>query len=124
MSESVVREERESLNIRVQGVTQLRSDRGYPDPAKDRPPTPQFIVSVARGPEASKVRSLTVYCGLRVSVASSVAPIDPLQFKGCQRFGHTQRNCGYAKRCVACGAPISPVDALPCGISFSDVAAR
>jgi len=59
MPESVVREEQESLNICVQGVTQMRYGRRDPDPAKDRPPTPHFIVSVARGPEVSKVRSLT-----------------------------------------------------------------
>jgi hypothetical protein len=51
MPESVVREELESLNIRVQGVTQLRSGRRDQDPAKNRPPTTHFIVSVARGPE-------------------------------------------------------------------------
>jgi len=66
MPESVVREELESLDIRVQGVTQLRSGRRYPDPAKDHPPTPHFIVTVARGPEVSKVRSLTELCGLRM----------------------------------------------------------
>jgi len=38
--ESVVREELESLNIRIQGFTQLRSCRRDQDPAKDRPPTP------------------------------------------------------------------------------------
>jgi hypothetical protein len=32
-----------------------------------------------------------------------VAPKGPLECKRCQRFGHTQRNCGYAPRCVACG---------------------
>jgi hypothetical protein len=47
MPESVVREELESLNIRVQGVMQLRTGRRDQDPAKDRPPTPHFIVSVA-----------------------------------------------------------------------------
>ena len=94
MPESVVREELESLNIRVQGVTQLRSWRHGQGPAKDRPPTPHFIISVARGPEVSKVRSLTELCGLRVSVESYVAPKGALQCKCCQRFGHTQRNCG------------------------------
>jgi len=103
MPESIAREELESRNICVQGVTQLRSGRRNPDPAKDRPPTPHFIVSVARGPEVSKVRSLTELCGLRVSVESYLAPKGPLQWKRCQRFGHTQRNCGYAPRCVACG---------------------
>jgi len=94
MPESVVREELESLNIFVQGVTQLRSGRRDPDPAKDRPPTPHFIVSVARGPEVSKVRSLTELCGLRVSVESYLDPKGPLQCRRCQCFGHTQRNCG------------------------------
>ena len=101
--ESVVREELESLRIHVQGVTQLRSGRRDQDPTKDRPSTPHIIVSVARGPEVSRVRSIIELCGLRVSVESYVAPKGPLQYKRCQRFGHTQRNCGYAPRCFACG---------------------
>jgi hypothetical protein len=32
-----------------------------------------------------------------------VAPKCPVQCKRYQRFGHTQRNCGYALWCVACG---------------------
>jgi hypothetical protein len=32
-----------------------------------------------------------------------VAPKGPLHGKRCQRFGHTQRYCGYAPQCVACG---------------------
>ena len=32
-------------------------------------------------------------------------PKGPLQCKRCQRFGHTQRNCGHGPRCVACGGP-------------------
>jgi hypothetical protein len=40
MPENVVREELESLSIRVQGVMQLRSGRRDQEPAKDRPPTP------------------------------------------------------------------------------------
>jgi hypothetical protein len=68
MPESVVREELQSLDIRVQGVTQLRSGRRDRDPTKDRPPTHHFIVSVARGPEVSRVRSITEICGLWVSV--------------------------------------------------------
>ena len=82
---------------------QLRSGRREQDPTKDRPLTPYFIVSVAREPEVSKVRSITELCGLRISLESYVAPKGPLQCKRCQRFGHTQRNCGYALRCVACG---------------------
>jgi len=40
ISESVVREELETLGIHVQAVMQLRSGRRYRDPAKDRPLTP------------------------------------------------------------------------------------
>jgi hypothetical protein len=77
MAESVVREELESLNIRDQGFMQLRCGRRDQGPAKDHPPTPYFIVSVARVPEVSEVRSLTEPCGLRVSVKSYVAPKRP-----------------------------------------------
>jgi hypothetical protein len=45
-------------------------------------------VTVARGPEVAKVRSLTELCGLRVSVEKYVAPKGSLQCKRCQRFGH------------------------------------
>ena len=103
MPESVVREDLQSLDISVKGVMQLRSGRCDQNPAKDRPLTPHFIVSVARGSEVSKVRSITELCGLQVSVETYVAPKGSLQCKRCQRFGHTQRNCGYAPRCVACG---------------------
>jgi hypothetical protein len=49
------------------------------------------------------VRSLTELCGLWISVETFRAPKEPLQCKRCQCFGHTQRYCGYAPRCVACG---------------------
>ena len=78
MPESVDREDLESLNIRVQGVTQLRSGRRDQDPGKDSPPAPHFIISVARGPEVYKVLSLTELCGLRVSVESYVDPKGPM----------------------------------------------
>jgi len=67
------------------------------------PLTPHFIVSVPRGPEVAKVRSLTEHWGLRVSVETYKAPKGPMQCKSCQRFGHTQRYCGYLPRCVVCG---------------------
>ena len=94
MPESVVREELEYLDIRVQGVTQLHSGCRDQDPSKDHPLKPHFFLSVVRGPEVSKVRSITDLCGLRVSVETYVASKGPLQCKRCQRFGHTQRNCG------------------------------
>ena len=48
MSESVVREELESLDIYVQGVAQLRCGRRDPDPAKELPPTLLYCVNCAR----------------------------------------------------------------------------
>jgi hypothetical protein len=92
MPEGVVYEELESQNIQVQGVIQLFYGRRDQDTAKDRPPTPHFIVSVARGFEVFKVRSLTQLYGLRVTVETYMAPKGPLQCKRYQCFGHTQRN--------------------------------
>jgi hypothetical protein len=48
MPESVVRDKLESLNIRVQGVTQLRSGCCNQDPTKERPSTPLHCDSGAR----------------------------------------------------------------------------
>jgi len=103
MHESVVREEFESLGIRAQGITQLRSGRRYQEPTKDCPPKRQFFVSVARGSEVSRMRSITELCSLRVSVESNLSPKGPMQCKLCQLFGHTQRNCGNEPRCAAYG---------------------
>jgi len=101
--EGVVGEELENLGICAQGVLQLHSGRRNQEAAKARPLTLQFTVTIARGPEVAKVRPLTELCGLRVSVETYIAPKGPLQCKRCQCFGHTQRYCGYAPRCVACG---------------------
>jgi hypothetical protein len=51
-------------------------------------------VSVAKGPDVPKVRSLTEQCGLWFSVETYTVAKGPLQCKLCQRFGHTQRYCG------------------------------
>ena len=102
MPKDVVRKELEALGICVQGVMQLRSGRRDQNPEKDRPVTPHFIVTVARGLEVSKIRSITQLCGLRVTAESYTVPKGPVQCKRYQRFGHTQRNCGYVPRCVAC----------------------
>jgi hypothetical protein len=120
--ESVVRGELSAIDIHVEGRRQLRSGRRDQDPNKDRPHTPHFIVSGARGPEVSKVGSITELCSLRVSLASYVAPKGPQQCKRCQRWGHTQRNCGYAPPCVACvGSHLSVGCSTP-GSSLSAVA--
>ena len=51
MLQSVVREELDSLNIHVQGVTQLRFGRRDQDPAKVCPPNPHLIITVGRVPD-------------------------------------------------------------------------
>jgi len=71
--------------------------------SKDSPLTSHFIVSVVQGPELVKLHSLTELCSLRVSVETYITPKGPLQWKHCQCFGLTQRNCSYASWCVACG---------------------
>ena len=92
MPEDVVWEELEDLGNRVQGILQLRSGRRAKEadktrPAyeadKTRPLTPHFIVTVARGPEVAKLRSLTEICGLLVSVETYIAAKGPLQCKRC-----------------------------------------
>jgi hypothetical protein len=93
-------------------------------PRQEEPSHLRFIVSVAGGPEVSKVRSLTELCGLRVSVESYVAPKDRLQCKRCQR-SYTRRvtaaTCPGASRV---GALNSPGGALRHGTSLSAVAAE
>jgi hypothetical protein len=49
----------EPLHLNVQAVRQLSSKCRDQDPEKDRPLTPHFVVSVARGHDVAKVRSLT-----------------------------------------------------------------
>jgi hypothetical protein len=94
MPEAEMKEELEALHVSVQAVLQLRSKRWDQDPEKDRALTSHFTESVARGPEVAKVRSVTELCGLRLQVQTYMAPKGALQCKRCQRFGHTQRNCG------------------------------
>ena len=79
-------------------------------------------VSVARGPDVLKVRSLTELCGLGVSVEMYIAPKGPLQCKRCQLFGHTQRYCGYVSRCFAGGETRHSGNALPQSSNFSTAA--
>jgi hypothetical protein len=85
MPESEIKEELEALSISVQAVMHHRSKPRGQDPEKDRPLTPHFVVTVARGPDVAKVRSLSEICGLRIQVETYVAPKEPLQCKRCQR---------------------------------------
>jgi hypothetical protein len=103
MPEAKIREELGAFYINMQALIQLQLKRRDQDPGKDRPLTTHFIVSVARGPDVANMRSLTDLCGQRVKVETYSAPKGPQKCKCCQRFGHTQRYCGYAPRCVACG---------------------
>jgi hypothetical protein len=102
---------------------QLRVGHREQDPAKDRPTTLRFIVSVSRGPELSKVRSINQLCGLRVTVEPYVEPKRPLQFKRCQRFYTRRVPANTLTGTSSVGAPTSPVNAPPLGESLSAVAA-
>jgi hypothetical protein len=77
MPVGVVREELENLGICVQGVLQLCSGRRDQEAAKARPLTPHFIVSLARGPNVVKLRSLTELWGLRVRSRRTSPRKDP-----------------------------------------------
>jgi hypothetical protein len=103
MSVAEILEQLEALHINMQAVMQLRSKRRHQNPEKDRPLTPHLTVSVARGPDVAKGRSVTDLCCPRVNVETYTAPKGSLQCKRCQRFGHAQRNSGSAPRCLACG---------------------
>jgi hypothetical protein len=67
MPERIVRKVLVALGFRVHGVMQPRSGRRDQKAAKDRPPTPHFVVWVERKPEVQKVRSLSELCGLGVT---------------------------------------------------------
>jgi hypothetical protein len=59
MPADVVREEFETLCICMQEVLHLRSGRRDQKASKARPLTPNFTVTVARGPEVAKLRYVT-----------------------------------------------------------------
>ena len=123
MHESVVREELESLDIRVQGVKQLSSGRREQDPAQDRHLTPHFIVSVARGQTCPRCvlskSSADCECRWRRTWpqkdqcnASAASASNTRSVTADTRHGASR-----------VGTPTSPVGALPRGNSLSAVAA-
>jgi hypothetical protein len=99
MPEDVVRKEMETLGICVQEVLELRSRRHQIPPL-----TPHFIVSVARGAEVVKLRSMTELCGLPVTVEKYIAPKGPLRCKLCQRFGRLSAAAVYETKQPTVGA--------------------
>jgi len=102
MPEAVLWEELENLAIHVQGVLQLCSGHRDQEAAEARRLTSHFM-SVVRGPEVVKVRSMAKICGLQYPGGDVHCHAGHLQCKRCHRFGHMQRYCGYAPWCVACG---------------------
>jgi hypothetical protein len=123
MPESVVREKLESLNIRVQGVTQLRSGRRDQDPAKDRPPTP---TSMYQWREVLRCR--------KYDLSPNSAACECRWNRTWPRKAHCNASAAIAldtrsetavthPNASRVGAPTSPVDALPRGNSHSALAA-
>jgi hypothetical protein len=64
---------------------------------RDRVLSPRYIVSM------EWVGSPTELCNQRLTVTKCLSPNGFMQRRLCQCFGHTQRNCTYACRCVARG---------------------
>ena len=102
---------------------QLRSGRHDQHPAKDRPLTPHFILSVARGPEVSRVRSITDLCGLRVSVESYVGPKGPCNANTASASDTRSVTADTRPGASRAVALTSPVGVQPRGNSLSAVAA-
>jgi hypothetical protein len=121
--ESVVREKLESLNIRVQGVMQLRSGRRDKDPAKNSPPTPHFIISVARGLRCQRCVHLpnSAVCECRWSRTRTrkahwnISAVNASDTRS--ETADTSPSTSHV------GAPSSPMDATPRGNSHCTVAA-
>jgi hypothetical protein len=71
MPKTEIREELKALHSQVQVFMQLRSRRRDQDAEKNRPLKTHFIVSVARGPDVAKMRSVTELCGPSVHQRTS-----------------------------------------------------
>jgi len=121
MPKGIVLEELESLNICVQGVTQLRSGRRDPDPAMDRPPTPTSL--------------LLCRAGLRCPRCDQSPNSAVCECRWCRTWLQKVRCNASADNASATrseiedsqvgaslvGAPTSPVGALPRGTSLCAV---
>jgi hypothetical protein len=70
---------------------------------------------MARGPEVSKVCSITQLCGLRVTVESYPAPKGTLQCKLCKRLDTRSATADTRPDASRVGAPTSPIMSCPRG---------
>jgi len=124
MPDNVVREELESLTIRVQGVTQLRSGCRDPDPAKDHPPTPTSICQWHKGLGCQKCdrspNSATCECRWNRMWLQKARCNASAASASAKRSVTADTHLGAS----LVGAPTSPVNALPRGSSLSAVAAE
>jgi len=122
--ESVVREKMESLNIRVQGVTQLRSSRRDQDPTKDRPPNPTSLYPWREVPRCRKydLSPNSAACECRWNLTwHRKAHCNKSAASALDTHSETAVTHPGASRV---GAPTSPVVALTRGNSPNAVAAR
>lgn len=122
--QSVVGEDLNSVQICVQGVTPMRNGRREQDPDKNRLPTIHFIVSVALGPDVTKVRSLSELFGFRVSVESYVAANSHYNSSAASFYYTYSLTADANTGASRVAAPTSPVDTLPRTNRLSAVAAR
>jgi hypothetical protein len=85
-------------------------------------PPPHFIVSMARGPEVSKVRSYIEMCGLRASVESTWLQKARCNARAASASDTRRVTADTRPGASRVVAPTSPVGAHPDGSSLSAVA--
>jgi hypothetical protein len=122
MPESDIREELESLNIRVQRVMQLRSGHRDQDPTKDRPPTP---TSLSRWRVGLRCKTTFTHRTLRIASVGGVVrcPQKAHCYAGTASADTRSITADTRRGASHVTAPTSPVGALARENSLSAVAA-
>ena len=123
MPESVVREELEALNIRVQGVTQLRCGHRDQGPAKDRPPTPTPSYQWREDPRCLKCDHSPNSADCECRWSRTWLQRDHCNVGAANASATRSSTADTHNGASLVGTPTSPVDALPRGNSLSAAAA-
>ncbi|CAH2018953.1 unnamed protein product [Acanthoscelides obtectus] len=93
MSVNDIKEDLVSQGIADAVVQQLTS-------RTTKKPLPLFLVKTKMPEKLAEIQRLAM---LTVSFERKKKSSEPSQCYRCQRYGHTQRNCRLAERCVKCG---------------------